>query len=319
MVHSIKKDKNNAFLSGNFFKKYPNETVASFFSEEYIDYILRSLLTINNAAEADEIFLETFGTNLAMLLDNYEHIKGGSHKLFYNFSKNSNIFLEKNITSLWYQDEELKGVIVDNKEKLKYDAVVLATTATSASKLLEKNNKKLSDNLKKVRYFPVSMLVAKYEKDVFTNKLNGYIFPRNSIISNVGVYDLEKKNYVRYTFSGREARSVLNNNYSIEELIVLAEKEFTKHSSIELPKRIDVAGRVTKQSAYSLNHQEFLEDVKLNLIDSRNIYLAGDYLESTSIEGCYRSGVAVSKQILKDFESRGESENSNSETRKSII
>jgi len=300
MFFAIKLNRNNAFLSGKFFEKYPDVNIESFFSKDYTDYILRFITIVNNAAETDEIYLETLGTNLSMSIDTYEHLKDTPTDIFMKFSDNQNIFLEEEVTSLWYENSVFKGIISNNK-KIEYDAVVLATTAISASKILEKTNKILSDRLKNVRYFPVAMIIVKYETATFPKDINSYVFPKDSFLSNVGIYGLEKYEYIRYTFSGRTARSLFEKEISIEELVQIAENEFFKHTSIKLPNRVGFTGKITKQTAYAIHHKEFLKNIQLDLLNNKEIYLAGDYLESASIEGCYRSGMFTAQEIFKNL------------------
>lgn len=297
MILAIKKFPENSFLGGSYFKKYNNEVISSVFSKKYIDYILRNLVLINNAAEADEIYMNTFGTNLSMLLDEYKHIKDEEKHIFEVFDQKPFVHKKAKVISLWYENNILQGIILEGNHKYKYDGVVISTTALDASKILSKTNEKLSVQLNRIRYFPMAMIIAKYEKNYFPKNINSYTFPKDSLLSNVGVYSSKKRNYLRYTIAGRKGRDILKHTSDIVSLLNDSEKELYKYLSIIIDNRIDFTGRVTRQIAYAPNHQEVLDQINLLIEDNKGLYLAGDYIYGASLEGCSRSGVRAAKNI----------------------
>lgn len=305
MIRAIKRDRENAYLSGPYFKGLNTKStlLTEVFSEKTVLGIIRPLVVRNNGAEAEELTLETFGTNLAMVLDSYEQFTDGPAKLFEKLSGLVTIRLGSTVSALHVEDDTLKGVIMEDGSKELFDSVVVATTADAASRIVRSANAELSETLDKVRYNPVGILVAEYPTDVFTTEQRAFIFPPQNNLSNAGAYGMNDLNIVRYTFSGKTSRDFLASGPSSEELLEVAEKEFTDHTKITLPQPLKAkVGLLLSSglSAYSSNHTDTLKEIMTGLSKSSGLYLAGDYLEGVSIEACYRSGLNAAEAINAD-------------------
>lgn len=302
MIQAIKQDRENAYLSGPYFKTLKNKDtlLSDLFSEKSILGIIRPLVVRNNGAEANELNLETFGTNLAMVLDSYEQFTDGPQRLFKKLSDIITMRVNTQVSSLYVKDGVSKGVILQDGSKELFDSIVIATTADIASQLLKPVHSKLSKVLEKIRYNPVGILVAEYPADVFTTEQRAFIFPPDHHLSNAGAYGMNELNIVRYTFSGKTSHDFLASEPSSEELLRIAQQEFTEHTGITLPKPLKAkTGTVLSSglSAYSKNHTHTLSEIRENLSEISDLYLAGDYIEGVSIEACYRSGLNVAKEI----------------------
>ncbi len=305
MIRAIKRDRENAYLSGPYFKGLSSKStlLSDLFSEKTVLGIIRPLVVRNNGAEAEELTLETFGTNLAMVLDSYEQFTDGPAELFEKLSGLVTIRLGSAVSALHVEDDALKGVIMEDGSKELFDSVVVATAADAASRIVRSANTELSETLEKVRYNPVGILVAEYPSDVFTTEQRAFIFPPQNNLSNAGAYGMNDLNIVRYTFSGKSSRDFLASEPSSEELLEVAEKEFTDHTKITLPQPLKAKTGLLLSSglsAYSSNHTDTLKEIMRGLSKSSGLYLAGDYLEGVSIEACYRSGLNAAEAINAD-------------------
>lgn len=304
IVMAVKKNRDNAYFSGPYFKKfskkkYMNETLGSYFSSEMQKRIIRPLIVRNNAAEPDEVPLANFGTNIAMVLDSYEQFAHGPTQLFEQFTEKIKLHTGKHIESLNVENNIVKGFVVKGGQSYNFDAVVLATPACASSHILLNTHPNLSSLLKKVRYYPVAVVVTKYEKPLFDSQKRAWTFPDTSVLSNAGCYGKNDLDIVRYTFSGKNSRQLLNKNPSIETLINIAEEEVKTHTKLPLSKKLGSTGIIMKTGlcAYTLKHHSLLNEIQVNLSQASNLFLAGDYFEGVSIEACYNSGMMAAKKI----------------------
>ena len=79
--------------------------------------------------------------------------------------------------------------------------------------------------INKIRYFPVTVINAKYEKDVMDNGITSMVFNENYHLSHCSVPEYSKKNQIRYSISGRKRRTTYD--MDDKQLIELAEKELS--------------------------------------------------------------------------------------------
>lgn len=307
LILAVKKDRSNAYFSGKYFKKftgekYEHETLSSYFSPTLQRRLLRPLAVRNNGAEPDEIPIANFGTNIAMVLDSYEQLRQGPNELFRRFSQRIPVHTGKCVGDLWVENREVRGIIVDG-DRQAFDTVVLATPAGVSSRIVANTHKQLSDCLAKVRYYPVGVVVAQYEKPVFDHTRRAWTFPDTSVLSNAGCYGKKDLDLVRYTFSGRRARQLLQEEPSTEKLVAIAEEEVRVHTSLSLSKRTASTGVImqTGLCAYTVRHYALLNEIKTSLDGISGLFLAGDYLEGVSIEACFKSGIETAGNIARKY------------------
>lgn len=311
IILAVKKNRENAYLSGTYFKKFnqrefQDKTLSTYFSKALHKRMLRPLVVRNNGAEPDEVSLANFGTNIAMVLDSYVQLSDGPDKLFENFSKTAKIHYGVGVKRVIKENTTIRGIELDDGRRLPFDGVVLATPASVSASILKKECNRLANLLKKIRYFPVGVVVAQYEQPLFNATQRAWTFPADAVLSNVGCYGKNELDIVRYTFSGRVSRSLLQSNPSVETLIELAEKEVKKHTHLKLSKRLGYVGKVmqTGLCAYSPQHTALLENINKEIQIIDGLYLSGDYWEGVSIEGCFLSGIKTAKLIEETFEKR---------------
>lgn len=305
MIRAIKKDRRNAYLSGPYFSNLSNKNrpLSEVFSEKTVLNIVRPLVVRNNGAEPAELTIETFGTNVSMILDSYEQLRSGPRKLLDKINDLLTVRTDSNVSAIKVENNTAVGILIENRPVEFFDKIVVATTADVASRILKSVHTKLSETLSRIRYNPVGIVVAEYRSDVFKKEQRAFVFPPRNYLSNAGAYGIDDLNIVRYTFSGKESRKFLDSNPTTEELLEVAEREFSTHTGIALPSTAEAkTGAILKAglSSYSNRHTDTLNEIRAELSKVKGVYLAGDYIEGVSIEACYLSGLNAAKAVIKD-------------------
>src|SRR6185369_15572490 len=111
-----------------------------------------------------------------------------------------------------------------NTGELHGAGVILATPAPAAAELAEPAAPGVSRQLRSVAYYPVTLILAEYDKPVFSSKVRALVFDGNEAISNAGAYGINDLNIVRYTFSSRTARDYMQGSVDSEALLRMGEK-----------------------------------------------------------------------------------------------
>jgi len=298
----VKNDRTQGDLGASYFAKINSKklrNVAEYFSDGLCDEIFRSLTVRVSGAEPDEVSLENFGTHLQMILDQYEQLSDDVGNYFSKFSQNKNLNLYLNQTVLNIECDRGIYKVQTESNSLSFSDVVVALPARSASKLLFNIDERLSKVLDGVNYFPVGVIVAEYQNNVFSENVRAIVFDKSSPLSNVGCYGISDRNIARYTFSGKQARPLLYSNPSAKDLLNDAEKQIEPYLNIEGNRLIDLRYRKWDHGlcAYTLNQMDFLNKIKNHLSNHSGLYITGDYLKGVSIENCFRAARETAEAV----------------------
>lgn len=303
-AYCIYQDRRQGFLNTPFFNRladrYDKHPLSYYFSPKTHDFLLRVLTVRMNGAEPDECYLGNFGANLNLLMDNYEQLKSGMHSwldAFTHCSKKINIHTGCPVQSIACSGN--RWVLQVANHAAEYDRVVLALPAQQAATLLAPVSPQVSALLREIRYYPVATAVAEYEHDVFTAQNRAMVFPVSSPLSNAGAYGTHDLNLVRYTFSGRAARTAFTQGLAETELIERAEKELSTFFNIAGNRRRRHAYRQIPEGlcAYSAFHHQRLRQIQSSL--PANIFLTGDYWRGVSIEACFQAAYEQTQKIIQ--------------------
>jgi oxygen-dependent protoporphyrinogen oxidase len=269
-------------------------TLAEWFSPRFCRSILRSVTVRMNGAEPDEAHLGNFGTNAGMLLDSYDQLTRGMGPVLERFASTHAVLTGADVASLLVEDGQVRGVRVRHADGIVeargYDGVVVATPAHAAAALLRDHDPGLAAELAAVRYFPAAVAVARYDRPVFSREVRALVFGPEEPLSNAGVYGVDDRETVRYTFSGRRARAEIE-RATPDELVGRAEELLGRYVPLDGAQREEVVFRRWPQAycAYLPDHSRFLSRVRLGLTRLPGLELAGDYVCGASIEACFRS------------------------------
>jgi oxygen-dependent protoporphyrinogen oxidase len=179
--------------------------------------------------------------------------------------------------------------------------VILATAANTAAALTATAFPALSEPLRSINYYPVSLVIAEYERPVFSPAVRAIVFDQDQPLSNAGAYGVNDLHLVRYTFSGRAFRRGRPGTTSPDALLGQAEAALGRYVPLAgNPRRRFVARQFdTGLCAYTARHDRFLDriDEELGRIDG--LYLTGDYIQGASIEACFRAASACARQLVQ--------------------
>src|ERR1044072_9186844 len=86
--------------------------------------------------------------------------------------------------------------------------VILATPAHAAAALTAPILPEVAAQLQSVAYYPVTLVLAEYDRPIFSPHVRAFVFDSRQALSNAGAYGINDLNLVRYKFSGRAARGM---------------------------------------------------------------------------------------------------------------
>lgn len=288
------------FLGSDYFaavgRRHDHRPLSTWFSERFASTVLRAITVRMNGAEPDEVWLGNFGSNLGMLLDSYDQLTHGVARVAEQFEARYRVRTDTEVTELvWDAEGAARGVMVrapgGEELRLDYDGIVLALPAGAAARLVRGRDPLLSAHLAEVRYCPGAVALVEYDRSVFSRAVRGLAFPAGSPLSNAGAYGVEDRHIVRYTFSGRAARSWLGEGFDPEALVAEAEGQVAAHLPVHDASRLRIVARQwpTAYCAYVADHASWRAQLAARVAAVRGLELTGDYLRGVSIEACFRA------------------------------
>ncbi|PJZ70476.1 hypothetical protein CH373_05230 [Leptospira perolatii] len=329
MMRAVKSNRSKeGYLGGNFFndlqKKYPNGKLSSIFSKELCQQFIRPVTVRMNGAEPSEAFIGNFGSNLSITFDTYEQLTNGLGPLFEQFESGVPVRSNCKVKSILLHKKKVVGVKVEENKKsqdLYYDYVILSTPASVSMELVSPHFPELEITLGQVRYFPVAVVVAEYEKPVFTKEVRALVFPETKALSNAGVYGVNDRHIVRYTFSGAVARELLSKNPKIEDLVNLGESTLSEFIPISENPRIAYTGKIMKLGlcAYAQNYENFSKSLASQLEKVEGLDLTGDYIRGAAIEGCFQAAKECANRVASKLQDQGTVESATRELADALV
>jgi oxygen-dependent protoporphyrinogen oxidase len=307
----VRRDDASRFLGSPLFTKIARRSdgkpLSEHFGGELTRYLLRPMTVRTNGAEPDEVYLGTFGTNLALLMDTYDQLRDGIEPVLDALAERITVRTSSIVEGLVVRDGAVAGLRISERGgpavEHEYAGVVVATAAAQAGAILAPDLPALAGRLSGVRYFPSTVALVEYDRTIFTPQVRA-IAMDDGPCSNAGAYGSDDRQIVRYTFSGRDARLPDPSDAQIAAWIDEGESRLMRY----VPSAAG-AGRVctvtrhwsSAYCAYVPFHGEFLDKVKQDVASLPSLELAGDYLLGASIEACCRSGeqaaVALATQL----------------------
>jgi oxygen-dependent protoporphyrinogen oxidase len=303
----IKRDDANRFLGSPLFTKlsesHDAEPLSAHFGPDAVGNLLRPMTVRMNGAEPDEVYLGTFGTNLSLVLDTFDQLAHGIQPVLDAMARRVTVRLHSRVENLLVEDGRVVGLrVAENGSAaidLPYDGVVLATPAYAAADVLRSELPECSTRLDGVSYFPTTVALVEYDRPVFSTGVRALAMD-DGPCSNAGAYGREDRHIVRYTFSGREARTPAPSAEQIAAWIDEGEQRLREFIPESRPAhRVDTVSRHWSRAycGYVPFHGRFLSALRRDLAPVPGLALAGDYLKGVSIEACFRSGEQAAGEI----------------------
>lgn len=306
LVLKIKLDSREGFLGGPGFRrlaaKTDDPTAAEYFTPAFCENALRPMGLLMNAAEPAELHLGNLGTNLSMALDDYDQLEHGMGALLDRVAAGTSARLSTQVESLIFREGRVVGLRLSKNagpvEEVLYDGVLLATPADVSASLLSALAPTLASELRGVRYFPTAVIVARYDKPVFTPEVRALRFDEGEPLSGARAYGKSRLEWVRYTFSGSAARPLLEGKLDAERLLEIAEASLGKHFPVTRGgRRAFVAPeRALALCAYSKHHAGRMDRIAQASVPG--LHLTGDYLRGASLEACCRAAAECVEAIV---------------------
>jgi protoporphyrinogen/coproporphyrinogen III oxidase len=303
LMHFIKKNNKDINYQSNFMtelEKRDNIPISKQFVRSLSLGPLRMFSIITGCAEPDETYFSNLVLNLRYQGKNFS-IRGSIIKLFQALENELNIRKNIKCTSIEIKSQRVTGVYlsgINGREYIPTANVIVALPAHQLERLI-KIPEEIINSIRKIRYFPVIIINAIYDRNVFSEKINSLMFSPEYHLSHCSANRHNKLDSVRFTLSGRKAREIMNEPN--EKLILLAEKEFNNIIPISA-KRIDyhIQRHEPGVCAYGPQYSQIRKQILEYVQSIKGLEIAGDYLEGHNMEGCLTASYnAVERMILQ--------------------
>lgn len=309
LVFLLKRDPSARYLSAESCQRLAERygstsSVQEIFGRRMREALLRTLTVRVSAAEPDEVPIMNVLPYLAMITDTYDQLTGGMQAVVSAAARRCRVSLGTRVDGLMLEDGGVCGVRITTPDgdqaSETFDGVVIATHAHAAAELVETIAPVAASGLREVRYFPVVVLLVEYERPVFDSGLRALAFGPERALSNAGAYGTAGLNIVRYTFSGRRARALAEQQPDEERLATMAEAALLPYARVSgNSRRAMIAHRFSPGlCAYHPDQASFLERLGSAGAKMAGVRLTGDYLRGCSIEACF----AASEQAVGAIE-----------------
>ncbi|MBI3896780.1 MAG: FAD-dependent oxidoreductase [Gammaproteobacteria bacterium] len=282
-------------------RRYDHAPLSAHFSRRAAWGPVRMFSIIMGGAEPDEMHY----SNLCLALNGFD--KGSGHSLpdttaalFAKLTAGKDIRRNTRVTEIVVDRSMVRGVKLVDSAGASFeptDGLICATPLHALRHMLDVGET-LDRELGKIRYSPVALINAVYERDVFTDDISSIMFDSSSPLGHCSANRQYKKNSVRYTIAGRRGRALIDATDA--ELLALAEQNFRRY--LPLPgkamtyhvarHRDGICGYAPNFTSIKRRMFEFLHGVP-------NLELAGDYLEGHNMEGCLTSAEYAVQRLLE--------------------
>lgn len=296
-ARALRADSANRFLDGPAFARITRRhdpPLSRTFRPYITQQLIRPMTIRMNGAEPNEAFLGNFGTNLSLVLDSFEQLVDGFDPLFESVAKDVSTHQGSTVTAVHTVDGAVNSISCtdadDQPQRIDADIVILAVPAGAAARLIDHLDPSIATTLRRIPYYPVGVVVAEYDQDVFGENARALVFPTGHAISNAGAYGKDARNIVRYTFSGHAARSVLDTDPDTTELLSVAERNLRAYMPFNAA-AVDAVSAIWAHGlcAYGPRHAKTVGPAASRAGRVRGLALAGDYVSGASIEACFHS------------------------------
>ncbi|MET7768958.1 FAD-dependent oxidoreductase [Nocardia sp. NPDC005366] len=295
----------NRYLGSPYFTRLgatrDQATLDTLFTPGLGRHALRPMSLRLNAAEPNEVYPGAFGVHLGMVMDHYDQLVHGFQPIVEDFASRITVRLDTRVDGIVLDGGRLRGLRLSSGAgactRHDYDGVVLATPAFATARIIADDIPALSKLLAEVAYFPSTVAVVEYDGEMFTSAVRSIAFDAGPC-SAAGVYGIDDRHIVRYTFSGPPARPVPSEGV-LGAWIDDAEKRVAEYLKTATPRRIRTRTRSWEGAhcAYLPDHGEFLSQVGTQVAAVPGLELAGDYLFGAQLEACFRSGAAAARRL----------------------
>ena len=283
-------------------RRYDDLPASRYFSREFCQRVIRPMSVRMNGAEPDEIYMGNLTSNARMILDTYDQFSRGLGPLLEAFSSRYDVRLNTTTEALLETGGRVTGVRVRDANgtasELHGAGVIVATPANVAAELAAPLLPGLARQLQSITYYPVALVIAEYDRPIFSSGVRAFVFGEHEPVSNAGAYGRKDLHLVRYTFSGRAARAHIAQTGDADALLRLGEAALGKYVALDPRwRRRCVAARFNPGlCAYAPHHSRVIDGVYKHLNGLTGLHVTGDYMQGASIEACFRAAATCVRQ-----------------------
>ncbi|WGF90530.1 FAD-dependent oxidoreductase [Marinivivus vitaminiproducens] len=256
---------------------------------------LRMFTVIMGAAEPDEFSLAT----LMLLLASFG--KGSHHSLpqttghlFERLASECDVRLGHRVTRIRDERGCVRGIDGEGPTgpfAIDADRVILATPLHRWPVLMPLDAG-LEDAVGAIPYYPLALMNADYEREVFTPDMNSIMFDPASPLGHCSANRTYRRHSVRFTLSGRMARPLLREDDA--RLADRAQAAFARvHPLPGQPRFVHVERHLGGICAYGFHYSRSRRRLLAGMERIAGLALAGDYLFGHNMEGCLQSSLAA--------------------------
>ena len=317
LLWRVRSNEEDGYLGSEFFasigRRHDLSPASSYFSGNFCRRVIRPMSVRMNGAEPDEIYVGNLGSNLRMILDSFDQLRNGLASLLDDFVKAYRVRLNTVVEHLLFRNGRVTGVRIRHEngssEDLTCRGVILATPAWTSAELVAPFDFSLAEQLRRVSYYPVSLVLAEYDRPIFSPEIRALTFEEGEPLSNAGAYGVHDLHLVRYTFSGRSARRYMGSPDRAGELLDLGEAALNRYVPVKKSERKRFRARHFDLGlcAYAPFQSDFMDALKNRACRIPGLHLTGDYIQGASLEACFRSANKCVEELMQiDCASRAE-------------
>jgi oxygen-dependent protoporphyrinogen oxidase len=282
-------------------KRYDHKPISSLFTRKLAYGPLRMFSIISGAAEPDEVYYSNILAFMAGFAKGSHHaISGGIGRLLDSLAQEKNILFNTEVNRIKIEKGVVTGLSVKTpKGSIEIPAShVISTLPLHALKKLIDFPEKIKQEIESARYYPVILINAIYDNDIFNENVNSIMFDETFHLGHCSANRMYQKNHVRFTLSGRKSRKIMG--LSDNELIDIAEKEFDSVLPINANRVFyHVARHPGGICAYAPNYSKVRKALLGYASTINGLEIAGDYLEGHSMGECLKSSRNAVDKILQ--------------------
>ncbi|HVK54311.1 MAG TPA: FAD-dependent oxidoreductase [Burkholderiales bacterium] len=292
--------------AGNFIERFEwehdHEPISAQFSQRLADGPLRMFSIIMGAAEPEETYYSSLLLFLAGFRAGSHHaIPGGIGKLFDGLSAGKEIRYGVSVRKIIVRRNRVCGLLVRDgasERVIETERVISAVPLHALRNMLDMSQE-ADAAASRIRYFPLALVNAVYDEDVFDDKMSSIMFDKRAHIGHCSANRLYQKNVVRFTLSGKRAREVLH--LSDRELIDIAERDFKAIWPIRGKREYFHVQRHAGGICAYAPHFSRVRRSLLSYFDGiKGFGAAGDYLEGHHMEGCLQSAQRAVERVVSE-------------------
>lgn len=194
-------------------------------------------------------------------------------------------------------------------EVLHADAIVIATPAYEAARLVNKFAKSLSATLSGIPYAPIAVVAEGYRREHVGHALNGFGFlvPHKEGLRTLGNI------WNSSLFPGRAPEGMVLITSFIggamdPRILEMNEEQIANQARVEIGRVLQISGPSAAQQVwihakalpqYNLGHAERVRAIREELENHRGLFIAGNYLEGPSIGSCISQGFRTAQSVFE--------------------